>query len=184
MKTRLSIPSRDTAADKTATPTPQPRSTTPTLDSAAGRKQARPSPVNPYRTPNRSTSPPQGDLTSPMLLLDTGVDDDDHRPPPPPAPDKGTSKQCSELREVGDVDGMVVVRARGRRVTPLANAIVRDPINTVAMATMATKFPPKFLQAVEEQTVMSGMGEELKQQPPRVARGPDHDGASPTWGFP
>jgi hypothetical protein len=33
------------------------------------------------------------------------------------------------------------------------------------MATMATKFPPEFLQAVEEQTVMSGMGEELESAP-------------------
>jgi len=35
----------------------------------------------------------------------------------------------------------------------------------VTMATMATKFPPEFLQAVEEQTVMSGMGEELESAP-------------------
>ena len=39
---------------------------------------------------------------------------------------------------------------------------------------MATKFPPEFLQAVEEQTVMSGMGEELDSAPtgdrPRVPR--------------
>ncbi len=52
---------------------------------------------------------------------------------------------------------MVVLRATGRRVTPLAKAIASDPIHTAAMA---TKFPPEFLQAVEEQTVMSGMGEE------------------------
>ena len=30
---------------------------------------------------------------------------------------------------------------------------------------MATKFPPEFLQVVEEQTVMSGMGEELDSVP-------------------
>ena len=30
---------------------------------------------------------------------------------------------------------------------------------------MATKFPPEFLQEVEEQTVMSGMGEELDSAP-------------------
>ena len=92
MKTCSSTPSRDTAADKTAAPTPQPRSTTPLLDLAAGRKQARPPPANSYRTPNRSTPPPRGDSTSPTLLSDTGVDDDDHHPPPPPAPNEGTSK--------------------------------------------------------------------------------------------
>ena len=113
MKTRSSTPSHDTAVDKTATPTTQPRSTTPSLDSAAGQKQARPPPANPYRTPNRSTSPPRGDSTSPTLLSDTGVEVDDHRPPPPPAPDEGTSKRRSESREVGDVDGMVVLRATG-----------------------------------------------------------------------
>ena len=30
---------------------------------------------------------------------------------------------------------------------------------------MATKFPPEFLQAVDKQTVMSGMGEELDSAP-------------------
>ena len=66
-----------------------------------------------------------------------------------------------------------VARGRGRQwnggfasigttVTPLANAIVSNPIHTVAMA---MKFPPEFLQAVEEQTVMSGMGEELESAP-------------------
>jgi hypothetical protein len=162
MKTRSSTPLCDTAADKTATPTPQPHSTTPSLDSAAGRKQTHLPLANPYRTPNHSTSPPQGDSTSPTLLLDTGVDDDDHRPPPPPVPDEGTSNQRLESREAGDVDKMVVLRALGRRVTPLANAIASDPTHTVAMA---TKFPPEFLQAVEEQTVMLGMGEELESAP-------------------
>ena len=162
MKTRSFTPSHDTAADKPANPTPQPRSTTPSLDSAAGRKQARPPPVNPYRTPTRSTSPPRGDSTSPTLLSDTGVDDDDHRPPPPPAPDEGTAKQRSTSCEEGDVDEMVVLQATGRQVTPLANAIVSNPVHTVAMA---TKFPPEFLQAVDEQTVMSGMGEELDSAP-------------------
>ena len=57
---------------------------------------------------------------------------------------------------------MVVLRATGQRVTPLAKAIASNPIHT---ATMATKFPPEFLQAVEEQTVMSGMGEELESAP-------------------
>ncbi len=51
------------------------------------------------------------------------------------------------------------LQALGRCVTPLANAIARDPVHTVAMA---TKFPHEFLQAVEEQTVMSGIGEELE----------------------
>ena len=60
---------------------------------------------------------------------------------------------------------MVVLQAMGRRVTPLAKAIASNPIYTVAMATMAMKFPPEFLQAVEEQTVMSGMGKELETAP-------------------
>jgi len=97
--------------------------------------------------------------------LDTGVDDDDHRPPPPPAPDEGTSKRRSESREVGDVDGMVVLQATGQQVTPLANAIASNPIHMVVMATMATKFPPEFQQAVEDQTVMLGMWEELESAP-------------------
>ena len=100
MKTRSSTPSHDLAAAKTANPTPQPCSTTPSLDLAAGRKQARSPPANPYHTPTRSTSknachtsknarptpPPQGDLTSPMLLSEKGVNDDDHRPPPHRSP--------------------------------------------------------------------------------------------------
>jgi hypothetical protein len=162
MKTRSSTPSHDTAADKTANPTPQPRSTTPSLDSAAGRKQARPPPANPYRTLTRSTSPPQGDLTSPTLLSEKGVDDDDHRPPPPPAPDERMATRRSDLCEEGNVDGMVFLHATGRCVTPLANTIASDPVHTVAMA---TKFPPEFLQAVNEQTVMSGIGEELDTAP-------------------
>ena len=82
-----------------------------------------------------------------MLLLDTGVDDDDHHPPPPPAPDKGTVKRRSYLCEEGDVDGMVVLQATGRRVTPLAKAFASKPIHTGAMA---TTFPPEFVQAVED----------------------------------
>ena len=162
MKTCSSTPLHDTVAATKANPTPQPRSTTPSLDSAAGLKQARPPPANPYRTPTRSTSPTRGESTSPTLLSDTGVDDDDHRPPPPPAPDKGTAKRRLDSCEEGDVDGMVVLRATGQRVTPLAKAFASEPIHTVAMA---TKFPSEFLQAVEEQTVMSGMGEELDSAP-------------------
>jgi hypothetical protein len=165
MKTRSSTPSHDTAAEPKASQPPQSRSNTPSLVLAAERNPARPPPKNPYRTPIRSTSPPRGDSTSPTLLSGTGVEVDDHRPPPPPAPDEGTSKRRSESRKVGDVEGMVVLRVTGRRVTPLANAIASDPIHTVEMATMATKFPPEFLQAVEEQTVMSGMGEELESAP-------------------
>ncbi len=82
MKTRSSTPSHYTAAATKANPTPQPRSTTPSLNSAAGLKQAQPPPTNPYRTLTRSTSPPQGESTSPTLLSVTGVDDNDHRPLP------------------------------------------------------------------------------------------------------
>jgi hypothetical protein len=57
---------------------------------------------------------------------------------------------------------MVFLPATGRHVTPLANAIASDPVHTVVMA---TTFPPKFLQAVDEQTVMSGIGEELESAP-------------------
>ena len=182
MKTRSSTPSHDSAADANANPTPQPRYNTPSLDSAAGRKQARPPPVNPYPTPTRSTSknacptsendcptsPPQGDSTSLTLLSEKGVDEDDHRPPPPPAPDERTATRRSTSCDEGDVDGLVYLNARGRRVTLLANAITRDPVHTgdpVHTVAMATKFPPEFLQAVEEQTVMSGIGEELESAP-------------------
>ncbi len=82
--------------------------------------------------------------------------------PPPPAPDEGTAKRRLGSCEEGDVDGMVVLRATGQRVTPLAKAFASNPIHTVAMA---TKFPPEFLQVVEEQTVMSGTGEELDSAP-------------------
>jgi hypothetical protein len=40
--------------------------------------------------------------------------------------------------------------------------VARDPVHTAAMA---TKFTLNFLQAVDEQTVMSGMGEELESAP-------------------
>ena len=82
--------------------------------------------------------------------------------PPHQRADEGMATRCSDLCEEGDVDRMVVLRATGRRVTPLAKAIASDPIHTAAMA---TKFPPEFLQVVEEQTVMSGMGEELDSVP-------------------
>ena len=223
MKTRSSTPSHDLAADADAPPTPQPRFTTPSLDSAAGRKQARPPPANPYRTPTRSTSenarptsandrptsPTQGDATSPTLLSEKGVDDDDHRPPPPPAPDerkatrrstsydgadvdgvvyfaeKGvdgegprpptppapydrTATRRSTSCDEGDVEGLGYVTARGRRVTPLAHAIARDTVtmgDSARTVTIATKFPPEFLQAVDEQSVMSGIGGEVDFAP-------------------
>ena len=57
---------------------------------------------------------------------------------------------------------MVVLHGTGRQVTSLAKAFASDPIH---MVTMATKFPPEFLQAVKEQTVMSGMEEELDSAP-------------------
>ena len=127
MKTRSSTPSHDLAADADATPTPQPRFTTPSLDSAAGRKQARPPPANPYRTPTRSTSenarptsekdrhtsPPQGDATSPTLLSEMGVDDDDHRPPPPPAPDERKATRRSTSYDGEDVEGVVYFTEKG-----------------------------------------------------------------------
>ena len=77
-------------------------------------------------------------------------------------PDEGTAKRPTDLCEEGDVDSIVVSRATGRRITPLAKAFASDSIQTVAMA---TKFPPEFLQAVEEQMVMSGMGEDLDSAP-------------------
>ena len=71
------------------------------------------------------------------------------------------------------MDSIVVLRVTGRRITPLANAFPSDSIQTVAMA---TEFPPEFLQAVEEQTVMSGMGEDLDSVPtgdgPSATQGP------------
>jgi len=223
MKTCSSTPSHDSAADANANPTPQPRFATPSLDLAAGRKQARPPPANPYRTPTRSTSeiarpisekdhhtsPPQGDATSPTLLSEKGVDDDDHRrppppspdeckatlrstsyegedvegvvyftetrvdgdgpsPTPPPAPDERTATRHSTSCDEGDVDRLGYFTARGRRVTPLAHAIARDPVHmgdTVRTVAMATKFPPEFLQAVDEQSVMSGIGGDVESAP-------------------
>ena len=127
MKTCSSTPSHDSAADANANPTPQPRFTTPSLDSAAGRKQARPPPANPYRTPTRSTSEnarptsekdqhtshPQGDATSPTLLSEKGVDDDDHRPPPPPAPDERKATRRSASYDGEDVEGVVYFTEKG-----------------------------------------------------------------------
>ena len=57
---------------------------------------------------------------------------------------------------------MVALRATGRQFTPLTKSIATDPIH---MVKMATKFPPEFLQEMEEQTVMSGMGWELDSKP-------------------
>ncbi len=73
MKTRLSTPLHNTVATTKATQPPQPHYTTPSLDLAAGLKQAWPPPTNPYRSLTHSTSPPRGDLTSLMLLSVTGV---------------------------------------------------------------------------------------------------------------
>ncbi len=52
-------------------------------------------------------------------------------------------------------------RATGRQTTPLTKDIANDPISTVELA---TKFPPEFLQEMEDQTVMSGMGGELDSE--------------------
>ena len=81
---------------------------------------------------------------------------------PPPEPDERTATRRSASCDEGVVDGMVFLPATGRHVTPLANAIASDPVHTVVMA---TKFPPEFLQAAEEQTVMLGIGEELESAP-------------------
>ena len=113
MKTRSSTPSHDTVVATKVNPPPQPHSTTPLLDSAAGLKQAQPPPTNPYRTPTGSTSRPQGDSTSPMLLSVTGVDDNDHRPPPPPAPDEGMEKRSLVSCDEGDLEIMVALQAMG-----------------------------------------------------------------------
>ena len=67
-----------------------------------------------------------------------------------------------DLCEEGDVDSIVVSQAMGQRVTPLAKAF---PSKFIQMVAMATKFPPEFLKAVEEQTVTSGMGEDLDSAP-------------------
>ena len=155
MKTRSSTPSHNTASEPKANQPPQSRSNTPSLVSAAELKLARPPSTNPYRTPTRSTSPPRGDTTSPTLLLVTAIDDDDHRPPPPPAPDEGTAKRLSVSRDDGDLGLTVASRATGPQTTPLTKAIAINPVRTF---TLATKFPPEFLQEMEDQTVMSRMG--------------------------
>ena len=82
--------------------------------------------------------------------------------PPLPAPDKGTTTQISVSHGKGDLGLTVASRAMGRQTTPLTQAIANDPIRTV---TLATKFPPEFLQEMEDQTVMSGMGGELDSEP-------------------
>ena len=68
--------------------------------------------------------------------------------------EKRSSISCDD----GDMELLVALRATGRRITPLTKAIASNPICTV---TMTMKFPPEFLQEMEEQTVMSGMGGEL-----------------------
>jgi hypothetical protein len=57
---------------------------------------------------------------------------------------------------------LVASHVMGRRIMPITQAIASNPIRTV---TMATKFSPDFLQEMEEQTVMSGMGGELDSEP-------------------
>ncbi len=112
-----------------------------------------------------------------MLLSVTGVDDNNHRPPPPPAPDKGTAKRSSVSCDDGDLDLTVALRAAGRRTTPLTKAIASNLVRTV---TLATKFPPEFLQEMEDQTVMLGIGGELDSKP----TGNRHCEAHGTTGFP
>ncbi len=155
MKTHSSTPSHDMAAEPKATQPPQSHFNTPSLDWMAAQTPARPPPTNPYRTPTRSTSPPRGDTTSPMLLLVMGVDDDNHRPTPPEAPEEGTAKRSSVLCEDREMDLKVTSRAMGRRTTPLTKAITSNPIRTV---TLATKFLPEFLQEMDDQMVLLGMG--------------------------
>ena len=67
-----------------------------------------------------------------------------------------------DLSDDGDLDLLVALRVTGRRITPLTKAIACNPIRTVKLA---TKFSPDFLQEMEDQTVMSGMGGELDSEP-------------------
>ena len=82
--------------------------------------------------------------------------------PPPPALDNGTAKQSLVLRDNGDLGLTVALRTTGRRTTPLTQAIASNPIRTV---TLATKFPPEFLQEMEDQTVMPRLEGELDSEP-------------------
>ena len=75
--------------------------------------------------------------------------------PPPPVPDKGTAKRLAVTRGDGDLGMTVALCAAGRQTMTLARAIANDPVR---MVMLATKFPPKFLREMEDQTVMLGMG--------------------------
>ena len=82
--------------------------------------------------------------------------------PPPPALDEGMAKRLPASRDNGDLGLTVALHAMGRQTTLLTKAIANNPVRTV---TLATKFPPEFLQEMEDQTVMSGMGGELDSEP-------------------
>ena len=96
---------------------------------------------------------------------DKGVGSAGARSPTPPALDERMEARRPTSGNERDLDGVGYLPARGRRITPLAHAIANDPIHMgdpVHTVAMATKFPPEFLQAVEEQSVMSGIGGDVE----------------------
>jgi hypothetical protein len=135
------------------------RLNTPSLDSAAGPTVARTKPTNPYLTPKSSRTPPCGESPSPTRLTDKGVEDNDHRPLPLPAPDDETSNNLLVSLLDEDLPMLVALHTTGHRTTPLEKAITK--VDTVPTSTVATKFPPEFFHVTKDQTVISGMGEDV-----------------------
>ena len=82
--------------------------------------------------------------------------------PPPTGSGRRHSKTSISLAWRRGLGLTVALRAARRRSTPLERAIANNPIHTV---TLATKFPPEFLQEMEDQTVMSRIGGELDSKP-------------------
>ncbi len=81
---------------------------------------------------------------------------------PPPWRRTKARRKGYQLRDDGDLELTGALRATGRQTTPLTKDIANNLVCTV---TLATKFPPEFLQEMEDQTVMSGMGGELESEP-------------------
>jgi hypothetical protein len=91
--------------------------------------------------------------------MDKGVEDNDHRPLPLLAPDDKTSNNLLVSLLDKDLPMLVALHTMGHRTMPLEKAITK--VDTVPMSMVATKFPPEFFHATEDQTVISGMGEDV-----------------------
>jgi hypothetical protein len=106
--------------------------------------------------------------------MDKEVEDDDHRPLPLPAPDDETFNNLLVSLLDKDLPMLVALHTTGHRTTPLKKAITK--VDIIPTSTVATKFPPEFFHAMEDQTVILGMGEDasplamgnLNRKPPTV----------------